>query len=1060
MISTPSMTTIGRSFQIVRAWLAVVGTQVFVAGVSTVVAADAIDYNRDVRPILSEHCFACHGFDKNQRKADLRLDVRESALEHEAIVPGKPDESELVARIDSDDPDEVMPPPKSRKPLGNAQKDILRRWVAAGAPYAAHWAYTPLVRPVVAKPKDASRVRNPIDGFIQADLETRGIVPSPEADRRRLLRRLSLDLTGLPPTPEEVRAFLENHDPRAYEKQVERLLASPRYGERMAVGWLDVVRYADTVGYHGDQNQDAWPYRDYVIDSFNRNKPFDRFTVEQVAGDLLPEPTDEQRVATCFNRLNMMTREGGAQPKEYLAKYAADRVRTVAMTWLGSTFGCAECHDHKFDPIATRDFYALGAFFADVKQWGVYSDYGYTPNPDLRGFTNDHPFPPVIEVESAALLERIARLKGEIASAVREADGRLDGDPKLYVGYNAWRNAVIPRLDVSPDGLEAPPPAVNRTPAPLRAKEKAAAKAVAPAGPGPAFRVEDDDTVVFSGQDATNDEFALQPGRGPLAAIKVELLPDPEQGGKVLRAGASDATLRLSANLRRKGDPQTRPLAFRAADADRAIPRYQNGFAVLGILSGWRVGASLGGGRPLTGVWLLDRPTWLDEGDTLVVTLLDNAAARVRVSVSPLAPEDLKSPSAPAELANALNRENDSPGSPARAAYLRSTAWDPAAFAKLVALEAKIRECRGGKTPVMVTVSAPPTVTRVLPRGNWQDESGPVVEPAVPHFLPQPAPKPGGERLTRLDLARWLVAPENPLTARVFVNRLWKQFFGSGLSAQVDDLGAQGEWPVHPELLDWLAAEFRDGGWDVKHIVTLMVTSYTYRQEAGLRKDLAEIDPNNRLLASQSPRRLDAEFVRDNALAVAGLIDLEPGGPPSKPYQPAGHYENLQFPDRNYVAESDERQYRRGVYMHWQRTFLHPMLANFDAPSREDCVAARTAANSPQQALTLLNDPTFVEAARALATSLLSSGAPDDAARLDLAFYRALARPVSVKERQSLLALLDKVRASSRSGGDEPRKLLKVGIAPVPDRVDASELAAWTQVCRVIINLHETITRY
>jgi hypothetical protein len=1034
---------------------------VVVAGlVARAAADDKVDYNRDVRPILSDHCFACHGPDKKQRKADLRLDVRDVALAKGAIVPAKLDESELVARIVSTDPEEVMPPPTSRKPLSAAQVDVLKRWVASGAPYAAHWSYTPIVRPPGPVLKDRSKVRNPIDAFVQADLERRRIAPAPEADRRTLIRRLCLDLIGLPPTPEEVRAFLDDKDPRAYENLVTRLLASPHYGERMATPWLDIVRYADTVGFHGDQNQNAWAYRDYVIDAFNKNLPFDRFTAEQLAGDLLPNPTPEQLTATCFNRLNMMTREGGAQPKEYLAKYAADRVRTVGMAWLGSTLGCCECHDHKFDPFSTRDFYALSAFFSDVKQWGVYHDYGYTPNPDLKGFSNDHPFPPEVVVESPALRRRIVRLGGEIDAAVKQADTRLDGDPKAKQAFADWLASAPAFLRENPSGWESPLDSVGNVATPPRARRGEAAKKATPRppanGPRPTAEIHDDGSVTIAAGGLTNDEFRLHPTPGRVAAIRVELLSCEE--GKVLRPGVTEATLRLRARLARKGQTNPQTLAFRAAAADRYAPHYQNGFEVLGVLGGWTINAD-SAAKPSTAVWLLDRPVEVGDGDTLTVDLQGNPAARVRVSLSPFAPVALTGASAFDELACAL-KASDAASSPlVRAAYLRATAWDNPAFARVVELEAKIRECRDGRTPVMVTEAFKPTTTRVLPRGNWQDESGPVVTPAVPGFLPQPKTASGG-RFTRLDLARWLTSKENPLTARAVVNRLWKQFFGTGLSAQVDDLGAQGEWPAHPELLDWLASEFRESGWDVKHVVRLMVTSYTYRQDSNPRPEVFAIDPNNRLLASQSPRRLDAEFIRDNALSIAGLIDLEVGGPSSFPYQPPDYYANLQFPDRDYVADRGERQYRRGVYAHWQRTFLHPMLAAFDAPSREDCVATRTAANSPQQALALLNDPEFVEAARVLAARLLTGPPRDDASRLGLAYERALCRPPTEAERQSLLSALGRFRQACRSGTDDPGRLLRVGLAPAPGGIDPTELAAWAEVCRVILNLHETITRY
>src|SRR5579871_2703926 len=470
-------------------------------------SAPPVEFNRDVRPIHSDNCFLCHGPDKNQHKAKLRLDQRDSAVAKGAIVPGKPDESELVNRIFSTAADEQMPPPAAHKTLTAAQKETLKRWIAEGAEYQPHWAYITPKRPALPAVKDAAWVRNPIDAFILAGLE-KTIKPSPEADRRTLLRRLSFDLTGLPPTPEEVRTFVADNSPNATEKQVDRLLASPHYGERMAVPWLDLVRFADTVGYHGDQNVHVFPYRDYVIDSFNANKPFDRFTVEQLAGDLLPNPTPEQLVATGFNRLNMVTREGGAQPKEYLAKYAADRVRTVSITWLGSTMGCCECHDHKFDPFTSKDFYSMEAFFADVKQWGVYADYGYTPNPDLKGVGNDHPFPPEIEVTSPYLVRRMEKLRQEM----RQAAGRPSGP-----AFEAWRREARDFLSKHPDGWATPPATV--------AGKKAVEVAAQPDG-----------SLLLSGKAVKGEPvLALQPEPGWVAAIRLELLPHAAHKNKVTR---------------------------------------------------------------------------------------------------------------------------------------------------------------------------------------------------------------------------------------------------------------------------------------------------------------------------------------------------------------------------------------------------------------------------------------------------------------------------------------------------------------------------------------------
>ena len=1011
---------------------------------SAAFAGGPVEFNRDIRPILSENCYLCHGPDKGHRKAGLRLDDRQAALAKEAFVPGRPDESEIVDRIFSDDPDEVMPPPESTKTLSPAQKDLLKRWVQEGAKYQAHWAYEPIRRPVVPPVKDPAWVKNPIDAFILATLESKGVKPSPEADKRTLLRRLNLDLIGLPPTIEEVRAFEADPSTEAFEKAVDRLLASPQYGERMAVPWLDLARFADTVGYHGDQNQHIFPYRDYVIDAFNRNLPFDRFTTEQLAGDLLPDPTPGQLVATGFNRLNMMTREGGAQPGEYLAKYAGDRVRAVSITWLGSTMGCAECHDHKFDPFTARDFYRLAAFFGDVTQWGVYSDYGYTPNPDLKGFTNDHPFPPEVQVESPYLKRRIARIDNRIRE-VLEASGAGSGAEVAGSGrFEDWINTTRSFLDRHPDGWSTPPASVE----PKQGAEGAAT-------------VQGDGSILLDGKSKPKQglKVRLDAGAGWLASIRLELLPRDEHGGKITRKGAASATVQLSASLRPTSGPPTK-LVFFHADADAKEERYSDGSAILGVKDGWRPSEREATGKQ-SAVYLLETPVKLLDGDQVEVILKADAAGCVRFSASPLSFADPRRANLDGPLVQALRAEARTPeqARTLHGAFLLGTGADPAALAQYHRLALDRLECREGRAWSMVTEAREPLPTRVLPRGNWQDQSGELVEPGVPKFLPQP-PDPGGRRLNRLDLARWLTSPENPLTPRVFANRLWKQLFGNGLSAVMEDVGAQGEWPSHPELLDWLAVEFRSGGWDVKALVKTMVMSAAYRQAARLRPDLRESDPNNRLLASQNPRRLEAEFVRDNALAIAGLLNPDLGGPSVRPYQPSGYYAVLQFPDRDYVPQHDDRQYRRGVYAHWQRTFLQPMLANFDAPGREECIASRVVANTPQQALTLLNDPTFVEAARVLAGSILAEPGRTDEARLDQLFEKALARPAKPKERASLLAFLANQRLEAGDHPEDASKLLNVGIAPNPKVASPADLAAWTEVCRVVLNLHETITRY
>ena len=1013
---------------------AIVAGGVILRGVAATPATGHIEYNRDIRPILSENCFLCHGPDKNTRKANLRLDLADEAVRpgksgKVAIVPGKPGDSEVVRRLGTSDADDLMPPPETHKRITAEQRARIQRWISEGAVYQPHWAYVVPVRP----PPPGVRGVHPIDAFVDAKLAGQGLKRSAEADRATLLRRLSLDLTGLPPTPTEVDAFVRDRSVDAYERQVERLLRSPHHGERMAVPWLDVVRYADTVGYHGDQNINVFPYREYVINAFNRNKRFDQFTREQLAGDLIPGAGDEARVATAFNRLNMVTREGGAQPKEYLAKYAADRVRTVAMTWLGSTMGCCECHDHKYDPFSTRDFYSMEAFFADVKQWGVYNDYDYTPNPDLKGWSNDHPFPPEIEVDSAYLRRKASRLTDAMAQWERQS--------AAAPGLEAWRRTVRTFVTANPDGwiTPTPVPATNSTPVAVRADGS-----VVVGGDGAARNGEAVIRIPLAGLEAV-----------PIAALRVELLPEGANG---ITLGGGSVTIRPGFKwVDAKG--KSEDVAIDVAEATLSEPRYANGHELLGVQDGWKTSRARVR-EPQVAVWTLKNPRSGSAGGSLRVTLRTDQVQRFRVSLTPLANayplaaglrtewiEALKATEASSRVAQAL-----------AIPYLLGGEVPMETRKNWLALRTQWLECRGGRNPVVVTASWKPYPIHVLPRGNWQDESGEVVAPNPPRFLPRGG-LPASTNLTRADLADWILSPANPLTARVFVNRLWKQFFGTGLSAQVDDLGAQGEWPTHPELLDWMAVEFRESGWDVRHLVRLIVTSGTYRQSANLRLELHDRDPNNRWLSSQNPRRLEAEFVRDNALAIAGLLDPEIGGPSAFPYQPGNYYANIQFPDRDYRASAGPEQYRRGLYSHWQRTFLHPMLANFDAPAREECTAARTVSNTPQQALTLLNDPTFVEASRAFAQRLLSDARVKDEARLRQAFRLALARDPKPAELISLTAFLRQQREEAAQQPADAAKFVAVGQS-LTMAVSPVELAAWTQVARVVLNLHETVTRF
>ncbi len=760
-----------------------------------------------------------------------------------------------MERILSEDADELMPPSKSNKKLTSRQREILKRWVEQGAEYQQHWSYE---RPVKA---EIPAGQNAVDVLVRRRLAEVGLKPSPEADRRTLIRRLRSDLLGLPPSPEEVRAFIDDPSPRAYERLVDRLLASPHYGERMAIGWLDVVRFADTIGYHSDNPRNIWPYRDWVIKSFNDNKPFDRYTVEQLAGDLLPDASVETRVGSAFNRLLLSTEEGGAQAKDYEARMLTDRVRAVGAVWLGQTTGCAQCHDHKFDPFTIRDFYSLGAFFADIEE-------------PIIGHREEG-----MAVTTPENEKTLARLDAALA----EARSRLDAvSPQLNAAQDQWAADVV-RYAITLPELAADSRAANA--------EKAAARFVT-------------------------------------EALK-------------------------------------KPAASRDAKERKSIRTY-----------------------------FLSKATTLFHAEREAV---------------------------------------------ARTERERKTFLDA------------LPKC-------LVSVSSPTKRTvRILPRGNWMDESGAIVKPALPHYLPQPSV--GNRELTRLDLARWLVSRDNPLTARTVMNRLWKQFFGVGLSRQLDDLGAQGEPPSNPALMDWLACEFMDNGWDIKHMVRTIVTSATYRQSSVATPELLSADPLNRELARQSPYRVDAELVRDNALTVAGLLVPTIGGPSVKPYQPDGYWENLNFPTRDYTADRGAAQYRRGLYTWWQRSFLHPSLLAFDAPTREECCAERNRSNIPQQALVLLNDPTYVEAARALATQVLRARQGDLESRLNRAWQLVLQRDPHPDEAKTVRDLLATHLKIYRANPNAAQALLRTGLAPLPADLDPAEVAAWAHVARVLLNLHETVTR-
>jgi hypothetical protein len=1073
------------------------------------VAADGkatLSFNRDIRPIFSDTCFRCHGPDKNARKAGLRLDVREEATKKTKsgvipISPGRPEESEIVRRIFSGDEFEMMPPKDAHKVLTPQQKETIKRWVAEGAVYEGHWSYQPIRRPAVPDvPNSKAPIRNPIDAFIQARLAREGLEPSPEADRRTLIRRVSLDLTGLPPTPAEVAAFVADKSPDAYEKVVDRLLASPRYAEKQAMSWLDAVRYGDTAGFHGDNPLPAWPYRDYVLRAFHDNMPFDEFTREQIAGDLLPGATTDQKVASAYNRMNRTSAEGGLQPKEYLAKYAADRVRTTSAVWLGMTTGCAECHDHKFDPILTRDFYSMKAFFADIKETGLVADRGRDS------------FGSKLMLPTDEQRRRYDEMKGRLSSLKSEVDAKAD---QLQAGRPDWAKQI---LQLHESGklawqFQRPISAKSANGSTLTIyNDEPLTVTVYRGGNIITETIKGEGLVVAGGANPDNETYTVtfKPGAGEWTALGLEVVQDESLPANRLARGSDRFVLTeveadLSSGSTGAAQSAPRPSAdklnFVLATTDGAGEHPENRAmnAIDGDpKTGW--GSSFADGR---GSFLALRfARKLKTGPDSVITVRlrhDSEFRRATIGRFRLAlssaeyswpDHTAKTPrpmnGLPEEVSKALQESEEKRTDAQRKALRDFFKWSTPELEPLVVKVAKLEsefDLLDSQIPrVVVTESTTPAETRILPRGNFLDESGEVVTPAVPALFGKLDT--GDRRANRLDLANWIVSPGNPLPARVFVNRMWREFFGVGLSKVLDDLGSQGEWPTHPELLDWLAAEFMRPGWDgatgrrgddaspqsairnpqphdwdVKHVIRTIVLSHTYRQASLSNPRLDERDPDNRLLARQSRFRVDAEIVHDIALSVSGALVEKFGGPSVKPYQPDRYLAALNFPVRDYSADRGENLYRRGLYTNWQRTFLHPSLMTFDAPTREECTVNRVNSNTPLQALVLLNDPIYVEAARVFAENALKQGGQALDAQIVWAFERAVDRKPALPERRALAELYGKSLARFRRDPASAKKLLQIGDAPIPNGADAVRVAAMTTVTRAILNLSETITR-
>ena len=1027
-------------------------------------AAGEVEFNRDVRPILSNNCFYCHGPDQHKRKAKLRLDTREGATGERggsrAIDPDDLAGSELIGRIFSQDPEEMMPPPESHHKLTDTEKQTLRTWVAQGAKYEDHWSFIPPRKPAVP----GAPGRNPIDAFILDRLDEAKLTPQPEAGRETLIRRTSFDLTGLPPTPAEVDAFVNDPSPDAYERLVDRLLASPHFGERMTLEWMDAARYGDTSVMHADGPRDMWPWRDWVIQAYNDNMPFDQFTVEQIAGDLLPDATTSQKIASGFNRNHATSDEGGAIPEELRVSYVVDRVKTTSTVWLALSMECAQCHDHKYDPISQEDYYKFFAYFNNTTDPGMQTRNG-----------NQNPVVNVIPLDAEREIEAIAARHGE-ARAQLEAHKQA-ADP----AFEIWL-ANVERASAS-----RPPE---------------------PAGLSHHFPLTE--------RDGNTITDAISSKQGNLAGTFVKAKHDDHERGLGFDGKTSFAFDGLTARER------DQPFTFSAwlklpQNAGGSIfarmdvgNRYRGyDFWVQGrnvgthIISAWpdnalkvigsealeanrwqHVAISYDGSSKPEGIKI-----YIDgkltgnkvEQNSLQDSIATDTPFRIgsrsqggnftgeaddlRIYGRALSPQEVASlmgdPIAPI-LAIPAEQRSDQQRLQLRDRYFNTA--DPA-FASLLAEadklasdEKKLRDQHKTTSMIMQDETNNPRMTYILDRGQYdspiKDKVIPVGIPAALGSLPADAPA------NRLGLARWLTRPEHPLTARVAVNRLWAMLFGSGIVKTSGDFGNQGEWPSHPQLLDWLAVDFTEHGWDIKRTIRQIVTSDAYRRSSAIAADLLEADPENRLLARGPRFRLHAEFIRDNALAVSGLLEPKIGGPGVKPYQPANIWNEVSLNGGlRYPQDHGENLYRRAMYTYWKRSAPMPSMLIFDVPSREMCSVQRPRTNTPLQALVTLNDPQFVEAARALAERLIKEGGDSPESRIDFGFRLTISRHPNPREVEILGQALASQREFFNSDPKRAAEFLKVGESERDESIDPIEHATWAVIAQMILNLDETVTR-
>jgi hypothetical protein len=1081
-------------------------------------ATKPVNFNRDILPILSDNCFACHGPDEKQLMANLRLDTKNDLFTerngYHIIVPGKSAESKLYQKVSSADPAVRMPPVYSNRTLKPEQIDLIRRWIDEGAHYETHWAFVAPKRPAVPEVKNKGWVRNPVDNFILARLESEGLKPSPEADKTTLLRRVTFDLTGLPPTPAELESFLADSSPGAYEKRVDQLLASPHYGERMAMPWLDLARYSDTHGYHIDSLRQMWHWRDWVINAYNRNMPFDEFTIEQLAGDLLPNPTVEQKIATGFDRNHMLNFEGGAIPEEYHVEYVVDRVSTTASTWLGLTMGCARCHDHKYDPVKQKDFYRFFAFFNTVPERGLDGARGNAvpvlelPSPEQQRERDELnrqiaqtldaiPEKDVLALENQWREKRAVSMPAppqqgllahyEFEGNLKDTSGHGD-DAKAARGDVVYDDGVVgksaelsgeTRVDFGKAGC------FDRN-QPFTVAFWAEANPNVQGAEGIKFFQKRDDSPHWRGYEVSFEEPQYTDNNRRAGRIVVRLAaawPDNaievETAERVLETG-KPVFLTPSHHVL---------IAYDGSGHASGVKIYVDGKLAPGkavkdnLTAGFRTDSPLrigdkNIGRPFKGkiddLRIYDRALTGDEAENLAVqlparSLLAELAGKPVEEIESLKPEK---PPPEAEIGSTEKAESKEQKAAkllkqqqARLSEYFLVVEAPEQYRKLYVQLKDLREKKGEldksiPNAMVMAEQTKPRDTFVLGRGQYENP-GEKVTPGVPAFLKTPLlPDPAPNRLT---LARWLVDPRNPLTARVVVNRDWQNYFGTGIVKTAEDFGSQGEPPSHPELLDWLATEFIRTGWNVKAMQRLIVTSATYLQSSRVIPELAERDPENRLLARGPRFRLPAEMVRDNALAASGLLNLQIGGPSVYPYQPKGLWEEMAlgqgFSGQTYKHGAGADLYRRSMYTVWKRTVPPPSLTTFDAPDREKCVARRSTTNTPLQALVLLNDPTYVEASRVIAQKAILEAGADPAKRVDFEFRLVTDRNPNLQEQQVLLQLAQAELADYRRDSAGAAKLIHVGESKCAANIDSAELAAWTTVASTILNLDETITK-